>query len=275
MGLLSAAAYGAADAVRVGDERAHVYDLLGQPRGYMAYGTTEVLSYERGRVELKDGRVTSVSLISEAELARRRAEEERRRIAEQERLALLLVEGTALRDRKLNDTVFTSAPAAERVAYWRTFRQRYPGVNISEPYTLALREFEAELAVQTRQNETQRQLAELERRVNEAEARARAAEEEARRRSSSTYFVGYSGYPAISTYRHGYHAKPYYSHHKPHYSSHSAKKSCSTSPRGTYTVPSYFRYTTPGVMYSRSSGYAGCARPSYGSSSYVRASISF
>jgi hypothetical protein len=251
-----------------------VDQALGEARGYMAYGSTEVLMYERGRVELKDGVVSSVRLISEEELARRKEEQERQRLAEEERRALLYVEGTALRDKKLEDVLFTSAPAAERMAYWRTFRSRYPMVDITEPYALALRELEIDLASKAQEADTQRQIAELERRVSEAERRARTAEDEARRSRSTTHFVSYAGYPVGRSYYYGRpwkYPRSYYSKYPASYygTSHGRTTVCTTYP----STPSWQRHT-PGVVYTSSSGYTRCATPSY-RSSHITARISF
>ena len=50
-----------------------------------------------------------------------------------------------VRARKLGDESFMNAPAAERVAFWRSFEQTYPDVPLGDEYSQALTEYEMEL----------------------------------------------------------------------------------------------------------------------------------
>jgi hypothetical protein len=195
--------------VYVGDSRETVQAALGEPRAYIRYHTTELLTFERGQVELKEGRVVRVDLLSaeEAEMLRRQREEEeaRRQRAEAELRMQRRVEGERLKAAYLADPGFLLQPASERVNRWQAFRARYPEASLPEDYTVALGEYTAELARRAESAERERRLADLEARVRDAEDRARRAEDDARVARTRSSYVGY--YPA--TYAVGY-ASPYY-----------------------------------------------------------------
>ena len=118
----------------------------------MQFGNTEILTYDRGEVELVNGKVVTADLISaeqaQAEKVRRQAEEQARREREQERREQLRVEGLEVYERKVNDTAFMNAPASERVAFWKRFKKQYPDVPLGEEYSQAMREYEMEVAAQ-------------------------------------------------------------------------------------------------------------------------------
>ena len=59
--------------IEVGDARAFVIEILGEPEGRMGSEDYELLYFNRGQVELVNGKVTSVNLVSEAEAAKREA----------------------------------------------------------------------------------------------------------------------------------------------------------------------------------------------------------
>ncbi len=186
--------------VRVGDSRDLVREHLGEPRGRLEYDDTEILFYERGRVELVRGVVAEVRLISaeafERDRAAREEEAARQRAAREKRMAERYVEGVRVREGKLADTAFMNAPASQRVAYWQEFKRRYPNVEVGEAYLMALAEQEEVLAARAEAVRREQRIADLEVRVAQAEERARRAEEEAvRNRPGVQYWgVGYT-YP--------------------------------------------------------------------------------
>ena len=173
--------------VRVGDSLAAVRAELGEPRGEMSSGDYHLLYYERGKVELRGGKVVKADLISAEELERRtllglqRAAEAEK--AAQEARARRITEGTALRQAKLADAVFMRSSADDRVAFWQYFKKTYPEVALGDEYTMALRELEQDLAEARVEQQRQAQIAALEQRVSDAEDRARRAE----RRNSFVY----------------------------------------------------------------------------------------
>jgi hypothetical protein len=169
----------AAGDMGVGASIEEVHAALGRPNGYIKVGAHEMLVYDRGRVELRDGLVTDFHLVSEEEARARKLERKRRRserlAAERERREQLRVDGKALKQEKQSDPLFAALSARERLAFWRTFRKRYPDVDVDAEYAAALAERERELE----QELLQRRVDALEQRVAAAEQRARRAEPEA------------------------------------------------------------------------------------------------
>lgn len=68
-------------AVKPGDSRQAVVDELGKPMGFIGRGDEEILYYERGTVQLKDGKVLTAELISAEQLREQREAAERARVA--------------------------------------------------------------------------------------------------------------------------------------------------------------------------------------------------
>ena len=195
--LLVWTAWTVAAPIEVGDPVQKVREVLGEPQGYMKMGSYETFLYYRGRVEARDGVVTTAELVSPEEGEQRRVAEERRR-EEQERARIELqqrrrAEGESLMAARLGDPAFAALPTYERLAFWQTFRHQYPEVNAEAAYTAAFMQYQRELENQR----TQERLAALEARTAEAEARARRAEREAedakyRWGFGTTYVVPYS-----------------------------------------------------------------------------------
>lgn len=181
-------------AAMVGDTKDAVLAELGQPDGYLGTATREVFTYERGHVELADGIVISAELISEEEAVRRRlkreAEEAARLERERERRERLRTEGTDIRLRRLADSDFMTASAAQRLAFWQQFRKHYPMVQLGDEYGAALRERELELAAENAAIAAERRIRNLEMRVAQAEADAAYASyyEQPTRVSSPVYY---------------------------------------------------------------------------------------
>ena len=65
-----------AGALEEGAARAQVEAELGNPRGRIVMGDREVWYYDRGTVELLEGRVIRAEIVSAEEAVRRRAAEE-------------------------------------------------------------------------------------------------------------------------------------------------------------------------------------------------------
>ena len=182
-----------ADDPVVGDTEARVLELLGEPGGQIRSGNWALMLYNRGRVEIRDGQVEELSLVS-AEAARNISiEKTARKVA---MMARRETEGEMARERILEEPTFAERPAREQVDLWRRFRQRYPGIDVTAEYraALSLREKELEL------ERNQQRLDDLERRVLEAEWRAAEAERNAGNRRSdygwgwSTLYLTAPGY---------------------------------------------------------------------------------
>ncbi|HVU17072.1 MAG TPA: hypothetical protein VHD32_09100 [Candidatus Didemnitutus sp.] len=170
---------------------------MGLPKGDVRVGNREILYYDRGTVELRDGSVARADILSDADFATftaRKNAEEARLAAERSRL---VSEGESLKARKLSDGAFASTPFAYQVAYWQNFAARYPGVSVADEIALA----RARLAEQlSQQAATEERLANLEQRMDDAETPAT--------QSPYRYGYGYSGYGLYS----GYVDSPYRHH---------------------------------------------------------------
>jgi len=186
-------------AIAIGDSVEKVFVTLGRPEGQIKSGTFLMLSYPRGKIELRDKIVTKVDLISEAELNRKAAREQERKKRRAEAIKKQKVqkhaEGIRLRKEKLSDPAFVNLPTSEQLYYWSEFRKIYPDVDVSDTYAALLTIREREL----REEEVDNRLAAMEQRVADAEARAASAEQEALNASQSSYYPEYY-YPYRPTY---------------------------------------------------------------------------
>lgn len=142
---------------------------MGSPNGQMYLGDRHLLFYERGAVELVNGRVVRVDLRSPEQQASLEAREERLREEREALRAQLVVEGTALRDRKLGDAAFQAAPAAYQVAFWEDFARRYPGVPCVEPLAIARLKLNEQLDEKRRRDDERQRLVQIEERLAAAE----------------------------------------------------------------------------------------------------------
>ena len=167
--------------IRAGDSVHHVHEVLGRPKGYLKTYRAEYQVFDRGTVALRAGRVVEADLVSEEEATVRRKQREQRRrereAAARDRRRLQTAEGLRIRLERHADPMFLAADPMQRLSFWRSFRKRYPGVDVREEYAQALSEWRREESSRRLQAEV---LA-LERRVAEAESRARSAEEAAER----------------------------------------------------------------------------------------------
>jgi len=152
--------------------------ILGEPIGVLELGVKTLLIYPQGDITFRDGVVSEINLMTDAQFA---AEQVRKKIErqewliEQERLAAKrFEEGTRLKADKLQSGVSATLPARQRVGYWRAFQVRYPEVDVSEALLGALEDRQDELA----EEQMQKRIAELEVRVARAEQAAADAQTE-------------------------------------------------------------------------------------------------
>jgi len=187
----------------VGDSLDTVLAVLGQPQGRLRKGDTEILLYDRGNVDVRNGVVVAHSVVSEAEHTRREEEAARKRetqrAAEAAERARIHEEGVLLRDARLADPDFAALPPEERVRVWREFRKQYPSVLLPAEYQAALTALEAELNRQSQTAEQERKIAELEQRVRDAEYAAGQAQAAAAEAEPDPIYGGYV-YPYYPCY---------------------------------------------------------------------------
>ncbi len=164
----------------INQSREEAIRRLGPMRGSAVFDQREILQFDRGLVELRDGRVVRADIITPEQLAERRAREAAEREAavkaQQQAAARRKAEGEALIRRFKEDFNFASKPAAERVIVWREIAGRYPEAVNDDLRTLLLAaESEAE------KNKMEQRIAQLEFLAWEANRKAEAAKEEASR----------------------------------------------------------------------------------------------
>jgi hypothetical protein len=189
----------AAAEVRTGDTLNEVRANLGAPHGQLKVGDRQVLYFDRGEVELRNGAVTRTNLLSDSELTAL----ESRRAAIAARVGEENARGETLKAGKLADASFTGAPLSYQIAFWQDFARRYPGVYVAEQLRIAHLRLAEQFAEQQANEE---RLADLEARVSEAEARAERAEAGAYRyaRYDRGYHGGVDVYPITdSSYGYG------------------------------------------------------------------------
>jgi hypothetical protein len=193
---------GPASAVDRGATPEAVRAELGEPDGQLLLGARLLYTYARGEVEFISNAVVRAELISAEQLhlrqAAQTAEAERQRAWADARRELRLQEGQTALARLREDASFPLRPAAEQVAWWQSFRQRYPELGVDASYSEALRRMELEEREQRVAQAERQRLTDLERRVADAEARAAEAERATRRRSY-TYDCG-PRYPVYVPY---------------------------------------------------------------------------
>ena len=205
-GLMLGAACVARAGVAEGWTREQVTAELGPPTGSIAMSGREVLYFERGTVEFRNGRVARADLVT-AEEARQRREAEARAYqawlrAESERSARRKAEGERELQRMLGDPQFLLEDPERQVAVWQDFMRRYPEV----PAGVHLLEAQRRAEEARERRETEERLSRLEWMAVESQSRARAAEEEAQRLRSQTSRTYVLGWPA--PYYH-YQRRPY------------------------------------------------------------------
>ncbi|MCC5842839.1 MAG: hypothetical protein JJU05_01175 [Verrucomicrobia bacterium] len=193
--------------LRIGDDRLTVLEALGQPQGRIEMGEFERLFYERGEVQLREGLVIRIELISEAAAEARRERQARESESRRER-------GEAVKAERLADSDFRTRPAAERYAFWRDFRREFPEVDVFVQYTDAKAAAEADAERQR----TADRLANVERRVADAEFRAQQAENTARTLNTPTRVQYVTPWPVIHhahRQRQPYRHPPFVHHPRP------------------------------------------------------------
>ncbi len=131
-----------------------VIDALGEPSGSLSGGSTEILYYPLGEVELKDGKVESSTMVTQQEFDERVAEREKVKAQRLEQQAVTRQKrteaGKAELERVLANESFAKKPAGARLVFWRDFNRKYPGVNVSEHLNTARSEVNAASEKQAR-----------------------------------------------------------------------------------------------------------------------------
>lgn len=136
--LLSAADIAAQD-IEVGDSIQRVILVLGEPKGRLARGNTEIFYYERGTVTLVNNGVRSSRIVSQEEARRQKEqrlrETQRRKEAAEEARAERIEKGSAEKKNTNADSKFKQLPTENQLTYWRRFQKMYPEVPVDMEIT--------------------------------------------------------------------------------------------------------------------------------------------
>jgi hypothetical protein len=161
--------------VALGDSRERVIELLGEPTGEIRSKSLSILSYPQGKVELRDGVVSEVNLMSAEELRKRREQSAARLRRQQQRREKLKADGLRVKNGKLSDVEFLASPLSDQLFYWKEFSKMYPDVDVSGIYR-DLQQRQQKEQKEQREDAMLAKIKQLEKRVDDAEQRAAAAE---------------------------------------------------------------------------------------------------
>ena len=197
--LAACAAHLQVRAVELGDSEEKVLAELGKPTARVAAGGAVLLTFPRGTVRIANGGVTAIELVSSGEHQRRVADEAARReaaaLAETERNRARKEEGERIRAERETDAAFQALPPRQRVAFWRQFMSRFPGVPPGSDYTAAALQIQAEDEAGRKAAAEEKRLRDLEARVARAEDRAAEAERKLERQERRIRSGRYYGFP--------------------------------------------------------------------------------
>ncbi len=148
--LLAHVLYADEPRVRLGDTLETVIELLGEPKGRVAAGDREYLTYHRGTVEVAGGTVVAVKLISKADADRAKKVREEaweyRRLAKEEAAARKHIESIHIVEEALEDPDLLLMTPREQVVFWESLRDSYPNAVLPPAYDDALAAVEEEQA---------------------------------------------------------------------------------------------------------------------------------
>ncbi|MFT5125850.1 MAG: hypothetical protein ACI9TH_002521 [Kiritimatiellia bacterium] len=132
----------AGDLVQIGDNYEKVKAAYGKPTGQVYQGKLEIFIYPRGQVELQDGKVVKIKMLSEQVYNQKLVRKAERLRVERERDDAAdgsnSTEGKAKLSDVLADPEFDQKPLIEQINYWRKFKRDYPGVDVDPFYREAL-----------------------------------------------------------------------------------------------------------------------------------------
>lgn len=162
--------------IEIGATREMVLSELGTPKGVIKSGNYEMFSYERGKVKLRDGLVTTANIISVKELnlkkeksallAKQRAHEKEKFIKSNHQ------RGLVLREKIATSKVFPEFSGQRKVKILKDFSKTYPDIDIADLLNPAIKEMEQEQVNIDQQNK----IAELERKIDDAKMEALRAQ---------------------------------------------------------------------------------------------------
>lgn len=173
-------------AVALGDPIETVVAELGEPSGELDFGTRLVYLYDNGRIEIRDGVVVSIDLLSAAEYAAREQREARQLESflgreerfKQERRAT----AERIRSERRGDAAFLLLSASDQLEFWHKLQQQFPEVSFAaevEALAAEIRQERLRLAQEAEIRKLEQRTAAAEKRAAEAETLARQAQQRA------------------------------------------------------------------------------------------------
>lgn len=173
--LLPIALLAANSKVEIGQTQKQTIEALGKPQGVINLNDKILLLYAEGEVTIRDGAVSKIDLMSDAQFAQdqERLKQERAEwVVQQEKLVADRIQaGEKLKAFKLQNSTFAALPAKDRIDYWRSFQIKFPQVDVSAEIARALESYQTEIA----ELKTQQRIAELETSVALAQKETEAA----------------------------------------------------------------------------------------------------
>lgn len=165
---------------------------LGEPEGMFELGPDkQIFVYAQGRVTLEGGQVVGHTLLSPMEFKEKQAKrqeteeywKQRQAEFEKERVEA----GERLREQTLKDPDFLAMTYGDQLRFWKSFKVRYPEVDVEDTYHEVLEKYKELIA----EEQKSRRLVELKKEVAQAHERVAEAErkaEEARNRRPNNFF---------------------------------------------------------------------------------------
>ncbi|HEY4248103.1 MAG TPA: hypothetical protein VGM64_14730 [Lacunisphaera sp.] len=157
--------------VAIGDSSVQVREAMGAPRGQVHVGGRDLLYFDRGEVELNNGRVSRVGLRSLEEQNTFESKQAEASARTDEARSRLMEEGRVLMASKLSDPIFQATPYSYQISFWENFSHRYPDVSPAEQLLVV----RSRLAEQVAKAEADRAQAEQVQRVADLAERAARA----------------------------------------------------------------------------------------------------
>jgi hypothetical protein len=178
---------------QLGETEVQVYMLLGRPAGYVQTPLRITLMYGRGTVTLRQGVVTEVALMSEADYEVRLAQQ----AAGDAQCQAQHLRANALLDELMNDPNYIAMSTRDRLLALERFDREHPGSDADKFYDDLMAVYDAEQAAQDHLNALQAQLAQA--RAQTAAAQAQAmAQQQSGSKNTSTAPNPTPAYPATS-----------------------------------------------------------------------------
>ena len=123
--------------IQLGDNLEAVRDAYGKPLGTANRGDLQIVMYPRGQVEMKNGKVVAIKMISERTYEAKKVRKAHRiemekKLAEKEKEERLQQAEDKLAE-VLADPAFDEKTPVEQVTFWRGFKKDNPELDI-EPF---------------------------------------------------------------------------------------------------------------------------------------------